>query len=544
MISDVGMEADVVNDGNGALEGSGAARPAAISLLRYSPALVFFIIAIADVGRWADPDLWGHIRFGQLTLAVGHAPVRNPYCYSAPGFRWYDPEWLAEALLALSFDTLGIVGLKLMKLGCTAVTVLMMALAAAETRVSVRIQLMVLTVAGVALIPMMQFRPQLFSFMLLSALMVLLARDSFRPPGASLWLAVPIFGLWANTHGGVAAGLAALALYAGVRGLEDLADGRGLRRSIRLGGVTLACAAATVVNPYGLGNWIAVERAIRNPLTRAIISEWQPLLFQMAQQWHESPGTAVNFAIVIALPLALAVCFARRPHGGDLPLVAIAALMALGAYLSIRNMALAVIAVVAPLCRHAGLVLGKTRFGDPAAVEPRQASNEILVGVLALLIVLQSGLFSRTLAVQFGIPKGAVDFMQMHELRGSLLCDFSWGDYLIWRMAPGSKVFIDGRYDFAYPMSVISDYFDFKFDRPRAATVLGAYPHDYVLITSASPVRELMERRLDWRLIYSDPDALLFARANSAAARIGGVPIRGQHQAETFPRLAPGRVIR
>src|ERR1700694_3534437 len=102
-----------------------------------------------------------------------------------------------------------------MKFGCTAVTVLMMALAAAETRASVRIQLVVLTVAGVALIPMMQFRPQLFTFMLLSALMVLLARDSFRPPGASLWLAVPIFALWANTPGGGAAGGSGPGLHAG-----------------------------------------------------------------------------------------------------------------------------------------------------------------------------------------------------------------------------------------------------------------------------------------------------------------------------------------
>jgi hypothetical protein len=83
-------------------------------------------------------------------------------------------------------------------------------------------------------------------------------------------------------------------------------------------------------------------------------------------------------------------------------------------------------------------VLEQRRFGDPSAVEPRQAPNEILVGALALLIALQSGLLSRTLIVQFGISRGAVDFMQAHEFRGNLLCDFSWGDYLIWRMAPAS----------------------------------------------------------------------------------------------------------
>ena len=269
-------------------------------------------------------------------------------------------------------------------------------------------------------------------------------------------------------------------------------------------------------------------------MTRAIISEWQPMMFKMAEQWHESPAVALNYGVVIALPLALAVCFAIRPRGDDLALVAIAALMALGAWLSVRNMALAVIVTVAPLCRHAGLVL-KRRFGNPAAIVPRQASNEILVGALALLIVLQSGLFSRTLIVPFGIPKGAVDFMQAHELRGDLLGDFSWGDYLIWRMAPASKVFIDSRYDFAYPMPVIRDYFDFKFDSPRAAAVLDAYPHDYVLMTPASPVRELMERRPNWKLIYSDPRVLMFARADSPAAHLDGVPIQGRLQPQTFP---------
>jgi hypothetical protein len=33
----------------------------ALSLLRYSPAFLAFIIVIADAGRWADPDLSGHL---------------------------------------------------------------------------------------------------------------------------------------------------------------------------------------------------------------------------------------------------------------------------------------------------------------------------------------------------------------------------------------------------------------------------------------------------------------------------------------------------
>ena len=33
-----------------------------------------FIIVVADAGRWADPDLWGHLAFGRLILMHGHLP--------------------------------------------------------------------------------------------------------------------------------------------------------------------------------------------------------------------------------------------------------------------------------------------------------------------------------------------------------------------------------------------------------------------------------------------------------------------------------------
>lgn len=528
------MEAAEKKLGAGA-GGAGASSRLVSSLLRYSPALVLFIIVLTDVGRWADPDLWGHIRFGQLALSLGHAPARDPFSYSVPGHAWHDPEWLAEVMLALSYSVLGVVGLKLMKFACTAVTVLMMAVADAETGASIMIQLVVLMVAGVALIPMMQFRPQLFSYMLLAVLMALLARDTFNPRGARFWPVIPIFALWANTHGGVAAGLGALGLYAGIRGLEDLLSGRGLGRGIRLGGWTLAAGAATLANPYGFGNWLAVAKAIHNPVTRAVISEWQPLFFKMAQLWHQSPSSMLAFAPIIALPVALAICFIYRPRGGDLALVAIAALMSFGAYLSVRNMALAVIASVVPLCRHASLAFRDTRFGPAEPLERRSRGNEILVGVIAVILAVQTGLFSNTLKASFALPNGAVDFMQAHDLSGNVLCDFGWGDYLIWRMAPKTKVFIDARYDFVYPMKIIYDYFDFYLDHSRARKVLNSYPNDFILIPPKAPVRALMERSPGWKLIYSDPNAMLFARADSRAARIPGVPVRGRRVPGYFP---------
>ena len=100
-----------------------AAESARVSLFRYAPALLLLLVVIADSGQLTDPDLWGHIRFGQSVLAHHHLVLSDPYSYSAPGHSWRDHEWLTEVLMAWVYNHLGIVGLKLWKFACVAATI-------------------------------------------------------------------------------------------------------------------------------------------------------------------------------------------------------------------------------------------------------------------------------------------------------------------------------------------------------------------------------------------------------------------------------------
>src|SRR5258708_7020720 len=171
-----------------------------LSLLRYSPALVFLIVAIVDSQRYADPDLWGHVRFGQTALQQGHLILRDPYSYSAPGHLWLNHEWLSEILMGWLYNHFGTVGLKLMKLGCSAGIVLFLVDGMTEAGAAPSIQFGVLTTAAVTLALQVQFRPQLFTFMLLSALLAILAKFNYRGR-ARLWLSIPILCLSSNLHG-------------------------------------------------------------------------------------------------------------------------------------------------------------------------------------------------------------------------------------------------------------------------------------------------------------------------------------------------------
>lgn len=503
------------------------------SLLSYAPALIVLAIVIADCGRFADTDLWGHIYFGNAMLRSGHLIAHDPYSYSAAGRTWLHHEWLSETALAAAYDAFGAIGLKPLKFGCTAATMFFIAAAIGETGAPVMIQFAVLMADAIAMIPQMQFRPQLFTFALMAALMAGLTRDNYgrRVP---LWLAVPGLALWANLHGGFIIGLVSLALYTGVCGLLDVMAGRGMKRAVELGAITAAGALATFATPAPIGTWDTVLHSLNNPMTRQVMADWRPLMTVVAGLIHEAHSGLIFVGIVLTIFACFVISIAIAPRGGDLALAAIAMLMMVAAFMSIRNMALGVIAVSAPLARHAGLALrGAARSGEGRASGSNGALqlsplSQGVIGILALTFAIESGLFSRRIATAAPYPSGAVAFMQAHSLRGNILNNFAWGQYLIWHAAPESRVFIDGRFDLVYPPEVITGYLDFFQARANGGRLLDSYQHDFVLIPPTAPAFPLIMKRTDWKLLYRDSNAALFARESSAAARIPGVPVRGE----------------
>src|SRR5271166_6941448 len=197
------------------------------SLLRYSPALVLVVVAITDIQRWADPDLWGHVAFGRAMLATHRLAFHDPYSYSAPGHLWLNHEWLSEALMGAFYDLGGVIGLKLMKFGCCVALVVFLVRGLAEIDSPMTLQFGMLVAASIAIAPQMQFRPQLFSFAMIAGLLAILTRYTYRGE-APLFALVPMFWLWANLHGEFTIGIAALAGFTVVRMITDVRGGRGL----------------------------------------------------------------------------------------------------------------------------------------------------------------------------------------------------------------------------------------------------------------------------------------------------------------------------
>ncbi len=529
--------ADVTAAPASAMPDARAARPVISSLFRYSPGLIIVAIAICDLSRFADPDLWGHLRFGQAVISAGHIVRTDPYSYTAFGHPWLNHEWLTEVIMGALYNLAGVFGLKLMKLACASLVIIFLAAAESETGAPAVIQFAILISSAVTIAPQVQYRPQAFTFALLSALIYMLTRDLYGRR-AHLWLAVPMLAVWANLHGGFILGIATLAIYTAVVGAQDIVAGRGTRRALQFAAITLLATLATLATPYGVGTWQAVGHALRNPFTRSVIVDWQPLTHQYATDWHSDQLSVMYLQLAISLIAALIFSFILMPIRDDLPLVVIAAVMSISAFISVRNIPAAVITVAIPLARHLPLALGRRWPAVGPHTGPLEPASRVHLAILAsvsMLVFVQSDFFSNRLTSVDSYPVSACNFIRANKISGNLLSLFSWGEYEIWHLAPDNPVFMDGRYDTVYPEDVIRDFLLFTYNRDGGDHALNNYPTQLVLIPTDSSARKIMERHRDWSLIYKDDSALLYARADSAAARKFKTPATGVSSLALFP---------
>ncbi len=519
-----------------------ASRTGAASWFGYPVVYLLLTVAVADVFTFADPDLWGHIPFGQAMLKAGHVIRYDPYSYSAAGHLWRNHEWLSEVILAICYNAGGIFGLEVLKLACTVATILFVALAVAETRAFPAIQSTVVMLTAPAMTVQMQLRPQLFSFALTAALMWLLARDAYRGSDR-LWFAVPMLALWSNFHGAYIAGLGALGTYAAVVSIRGLAERRDWRRAVRLSAIVVASVLATLVNPYGIDAWFAVWRALSNPMTRTLINDWKPLFVAIAGVWVDYVPGAILMAYAAGFLLVLGVAVALTPRGDDLPLIVLAAVFTVAALVSLRNTSLAVIVTSVPLAYHLDLAWRQRRRSGGAASSPAAADSsgdsgrdwfgQLFAATAAILLMLNS-LFTGTLVSSMPSPGGAVAFMKKHHLQGNLLSVFNWGEYLIWHLAPETKVFIDGRYDTVYPLEIITQAMDFAEGSPKAEKVLDAYKHDFVMVPPDTGAWQSMSAAPTWKLLYRDQNVGLFGPSRLVLSGVV-TPVVASAPADVFP---------
>ena len=468
------------------------------------PALLI-LMAIGLFGLFSpeitDTDFWWHLRTGQYVVQQRSLPVPDPFAWTTANAPLAYPaeasirqfnlrhEWLAQTIYFLTWNIAGFAGIVAsrvfsMMLVCGLTGLMVWRRTSGSFYAAVAATLACASVlAGFAL-----DRPFQFTFLFLAATLAVM---EFR---RWLWILPVIFVIWANCHGGFFLGYLVLGAY----GAELLWR---RKRDVTFWGVVLACVAAGLLNPNGLTIFRAL-RDYRSSYMTSRLLEWAPPLW-----WPPSA-----FSVLLVSAAGLMLWKARQVRVADWLLLA-----AFGTAAATAQRNTGFVGIVAPI-----LIAGywPSRWRIPA-VGRILAPAVLAAGILILAI---GGHAFRLRAAEWRFPSGAADFLSAHSITQPMFNTWEHGGYLIWRLWPQERVFIDGR---ALSERLFLDYARILYNhdnddgQPSGEELLDRYGIQAIVMNTFEPatgnIYVLAPALADpaqktWKLVYQDAAALVFLR--------------------------------
>jgi hypothetical protein len=492
-----------------------------------------------------DCDTGWHIRTGEWILAHHVVPYRDLFSYSKPDGVWYAWEWLSDIVFAGLNAVGGLAGVSLFAVLLIAVTfTLLFRLARRKSNAVVAIAVTVVAMAGSSVHWLA--RPHLFT--LLFAVIFLDALDRVsegrtRVAGIPWLVLLPVLTvLWTNLHGGFLVGVSMVAAFGIAELLQVLLAGQeegrgaGLARAWRYLLSALGCMIASLLNPYTYHLHVHLWQYMRDPFTSQHIGEFLSLNFRdpsamfleitlaggvLAAAWSARRG---GYAwLLLVLMWAHAALVAAR-HIPILMIVA-APIMAAAADAGLRHLPSAPVAAwLRQAAARFGRIMQETSETD--AIGRWHLVSVVAVALLAAIIYAPNP--PRRFRAEFDpkrFPAGALGTLEQYPAARVFTFD-QWGDYLIYRLYPRSRVFVDGRSDFYGP--------DFENKALDVVTVnygwdqtLARFAVDTVLMPPNTPLAGALKESSRWRVVYDDGVALIFrargqAQGDRASAAAGG----------------------
>jgi len=112
-------------------------------------------------------------------------------------------------------------------------------------------------------------------------------------------------------------------------------------------------------------------------------------------------------------------------------------------------------------------------------------------------------------------PAAALDTLR-RDPSARIFTHDEWGDYLIYRLYPRTKVFVDGRSDF-YGDDFEQKYIDVLHVNYDWEETLNRFGVDTILLPPSAPLAGALKESSRWRVVYDDGVALVFRSAQRTA---------------------------
>jgi tetratricopeptide (TPR) repeat protein len=483
-----------------------------------------------------DFDTWWHLAAGRWIAAHHAIPSTDTLSHTVRDHAWINLQWGFDLGVYLLHSIGGASLLSIFGAAVFLATVVLL-MQLLTPRVGAGIAALFTVLVIIAAQERVNIRPELLSFLLLTAVSFVLDRGRGSD---ERWLIAlpPLMLLWVNVHALFVLG--AFAIVAAFIGNGT----KPSRRFAIYGGAALACV---LINPYGITGALF-------PLKLLSRIDGSDRVFQAVGEFAspfaaDAGGIAVVvFKIMLGLGLILAVwamLMRRRQFDwGGLILFAGLAALASGARRNIAIFAIGAAPFIAGCLQT--VLAARPKWQRVAERRASVAAMAAIVAAVALGAAVVTGAFYRfeDAPKEFGagvaegtFPQRAAAFARAAKLPGKLYNDLASGGYLTWDDPIGDGVFIDGRLE-VYDTAFLTEFVTAKSFPARWQEDADRYGIQTAIIFHQFEPDAVLAARLAaddaWSLVYVDEVAAVFVRRQgNDAALARAATIRGEWDART-----------
>lgn len=459
----------------------------------------------------SDGDFWWHLKTGEYIINTRSIPKTDFFSFTNYGRAWVAHEWLSEAIFYVIYSRFGF---DVLIVGFAILTALAFWIAFKRS-VSHPVIGGFATFLGVwTVLPTIGVRPRVFTLLLSSIYLALLARYVRRGDGRYLWWLVPLMALWVNLHGGFLIGLVLIGLIMVGVPLDVWARGERFNSTwpqLRtLAMVLVGCALAVLLNPHGIWIYKFPFEIFLSPIQQQTVNDW------LSPDFHQSE--AVPLVILISLTIAALALAPKRVRPSELLLFIATLYMTLKSQRHMAILALVAVPLLADYLQNWVTERSNGRIFSPAISGSGQTRKSIIFAVLlvvpliAFAAKLKTTIFDQARQDLMKVPVAAVDHLKKANITGNTFTEPNiWGGYVLWAL-PSSPVYIDGRIDM-YGDDFVGDYLNIIWGRTDWREPFDRYGVRIAIIQPNSTLSHELSETNEWSRVFEDDTAVVFVRS-------------------------------
>ncbi|HKZ37185.1 MAG TPA: hypothetical protein VJ184_06015 [Chryseolinea sp.] len=419
--------------------------------------LVLIVIFSASIFLHSDyaitQDLGRHLLLGKIIWQTKTVLSTNLLSYTHPDFPFTNHHWGASVLLFFMDTVSGINGLIIWKV--LFVTWAIIILFLFTQKYSGNILVILSSILALEILrDRTQIRPEIFAYLFFAILLVSFYREKERK--TRVFISLPLLQLiWVNLHVSFILGIALYGLF-----LLDRFLTKRITTSYIITGIFFTLAS--LVNPYFIHGALYPLKLFQN-YGYSIVENQSPFFLETLM----SNPSITYYKISLVLIVLLVPFLLRKKYFFETFVVLLTGGLS---FFAIRHFPFFALSLVLPLSLGLKILTSKiVRF--IRLTKPLILAFQLLATFTLVLIVIWEsyGLISNKyyydhfMAQRFGWGqvrglKDTMDYYIAHDLSGPIFNNFDIGSYVVYRLYPNEKVFVDGRPE-AYPASFFQDVY-------------------------------------------------------------------------------------